>query len=217
MSDRHEVYEARTPEDVAQRLRSLGALGGTVAIDGKDGVGKSWLASWLASARGGALGGTVIALDDFVEPNRGGYVPYLRRTKLKRALEEAAAPRIVEGICVLDALEQVCHRPDALIYVKLYVKLVDDIWYWPDECKRICDPSEPIDDLIAEEKARNAEVDRLFPEQAGRPPSKKTKKKTTPGLDPLREEVIRYHAAYRPLHRAHIVWLNCPPSEGAAP
>lgn len=190
------MHQTRRPEEVAHLLRSwyAGALAGTIAIDGNDGVGKTTLALALQTA----IGGTVVSIDEFVVENRGGYVPYLRSSEIKAALDQGMRPAIVEGVCVLAALECVSHQPDVLIYVER----VDGDGYWHDE--DTCDPSEPVDGLITRLAQEVAAIDWFDVEQAGEPPPKEN----NPGLTPLREEVIRYHARYRPSRRADIVFLR---------
>lgn len=179
-----------------QLLRSSYASGlaRIIAVDGNDGVGKTTLALALQKA----VGGTVVPLDEFVMENHGGYVPCLRTSEFQVALDQAVRPAIVEGVCVLAALERVSHQPDVLIYVKR----VDGDGYWHDE--ETCDLSEPVDELISRLAQEVAAIDRFDAEQSGESPPEED----TPGLTPLREEIIRYHAHYRPSRRADIVFLR---------
>ena len=190
------MNETRSPDNLAELLRKsyAHALSGTIAIDGRDGVGKTPLAVALQAA----VGGTVISLDDFVLEERGGYVSNLKRADLKSALERSSPPRIVEGVCVLAALESVSHRHDVLIYVKR----LRSFGYWYDE--GICDPTDPIDELIARLAKEVADVDRFDAEQSGEALPQDEK----PALTPLLEEIIRYHARYRPSRRAEIVFMK---------
>jgi hypothetical protein len=86
-----------------------------IAIDGPDGVGKSSLASWLAWQ----LGMPTVHLDLYL----------IRNSKpLQWRIDEVARiidcrigrdrPVIVEGILVLDVLDQINRRPDFLAYVR---------------------------------------------------------------------------------------------------
>jgi hypothetical protein len=85
-----------------------------IAIDGADGIGKSSLASWL----GWQLGAPTIHLDLYVVR---GSNPLRWRSDLLclvyARLVVHAAPLIVEGILVLDALAQIGRKPDFLVYV----------------------------------------------------------------------------------------------------
>jgi hypothetical protein len=85
-----------------------------IAIDGSDGVGKSSLASWLAWQ----LGAPAIHLDLYVIRDSR---PLRWRGELlcliHARLVVHAAPLIVEGILVLDALAQIGRKPDFLVYV----------------------------------------------------------------------------------------------------
>ncbi|MBI4588728.1 MAG: hypothetical protein HY725_07800 [Candidatus Rokubacteria bacterium] len=188
--------ETRSPDEIPELLRAsyAHALSGTIAIDGTDGAGKTTLAVALQAA----VGGTVVSLDGFVPENRGGYVPYLRTAELKAALETSSQPCIVEGICVLAALARVSHKPDVLIYVKRLASY----GYWHDEVT--CDPTEPVDELVSRLAEEVALLARFDAERSGEPLPEGEK----PGLTPLREEVIRYHALYRPSRRADIIFLR---------
>jgi len=189
----HEASTAEGLADVIQRFFSH-ALAGTVAIDGSDGVGKTTLATDLQAI----IGGTVVSLDDFVVENQGGYVPYLKTKELSGELANGRRPLIVEGICVLAALERVVVQSNVLVYVKR----VDEEGYWYDE--ETCDPSEPVDELIARLAQEVAALDRFHREQSGEPPLEED----APKLTPLREEIIRYHATYRPSSRAAIIFMR---------
>ena len=86
-----------------------------IAVDGVDGVGKSSLASWL----GWQLGMPTVHLDFYV----------IRESSPLRWMTDELArmigtrldigrPVIVEGIRILDALDQIKRSPDFLIYVR---------------------------------------------------------------------------------------------------
>ena len=190
------MHETRSPDELAELLRKSYAhtLSGTIAIDGRDGVGKTTLAVALQAA----VGGTVISLDDFVLENCGGYVPHLKIAELKAALERSRRPCIVDGVCILAALERVSHRHDVLIYVKR----LQSYGYWHDEAR--CDPTEPVDELIGHLAEEVAAVARFDAEQSGETVPEEEK----PALTPLHEEIIRYHARYRPSRRAEIIFMR---------
>ncbi|MGH7792806.1 MAG: hypothetical protein ACREOB_10890 [Thermodesulfobacteriota bacterium] len=189
------MHETNSTDEIAELLyTSYGhALSGTIAIDGRDGVGKTTVAGALQKA----IGGTVISLDDFVPNNCGGYVPYLKTVELRAALETSSRPHIVEGVCVLAALQRVSYEPNVLIYIKRLA----NYGYWHDE--NTCDPTEPVEELIARLNAEIASFARLDAELSGEPLLEGEK----PRLTPLREEIIRYHALYRPSRRATIIFL----------
>jgi hypothetical protein len=137
------VIETHTPEEVAAGLRDShkDALSGIIAIDGKNGAGKSCLAKKLQ----GLIGGGIVSLDQFVEPNQhGGFVGFLDQTAITTAIERCATPKIIEGVCVLEVLDAIGHNPDILIYVK-------EIYFgylWKDEDMLDRDPEEPLEELI---------------------------------------------------------------------
>ena len=83
-----------------------------IAIDGVDGVGKSSLASWLAFQ----LAMPTVHLDLFYD--RPGSIQW-RTEDLKRAVDRRGKrPLIVEGVLVLDALEQIGRKADFIAFVK---------------------------------------------------------------------------------------------------
>lgn len=192
----HRMHETRSRDGTVEVLRRFygDALSGLIAIDGTDGVGKTPLALGLQEV----LGGTVISLDDFVLERAGGYVPFLRVAELRSAIHSCRRPCIVEGVCALAALGRVSQGPDVLIYVKRLGS--DDYWHQKDTC----DPNEPVDELIDRLATEVAMLARFDPEEPGDAISKEGK----PSLTPLREEVIRYHARYRPSRRADITFVS---------
>jgi hypothetical protein len=97
------VSEALTPN----RLPVL------IAIDGADGCGKSSLASWLAWQ----LGMPAVQLDLYLTSLHP--ITWLE-TELARVLThrlDNGRPIIVDGVCILDALNNIGRKADFLIFV----------------------------------------------------------------------------------------------------
>jgi uridine kinase len=85
-----------------------------IAIDGADGIGKSSLASWLAWQ----LGMPTVHLDLFLTSLHP--IQWLT-ADLKRAVDrrlDLKRPVIVEGVMVLDALDQIGRKADFVVYVE---------------------------------------------------------------------------------------------------
>jgi uridine kinase len=85
-----------------------------IAIDGADGCGKSSLASWLAWQ----LGMPTVHLDLFMTATAPAE---WRKDDLGRAIShrlDRERPVIVEGILVLDAIEQVRRTQGFLVFVR---------------------------------------------------------------------------------------------------
>ncbi len=101
-------------------------------------------------------------------------------------LQATSGAFIVEGICVLQILDRLGIRPDAFVYVKRVAH-----GYWLDEDH--FDPQLPIEDHLAGVRESIRPVAEMLGES---------------GEQGLAEEVIRYHAEYRPHERATIVFLR---------
>ena len=85
-----------------------------IAIDGRDGSGKSRLARLLAFN----LDMPMIETDLFIQPRQG--IPIYRYIELKNAIEarlQLDRPVIIEGILVLEMLNQIALKHDYLVYV----------------------------------------------------------------------------------------------------
>jgi hypothetical protein len=191
------MHETRSPTEIASLLKSSypQALLGIIGVDGTDGVGKTTLANVLREV----VGGSVVCLDEFVVNNRGRYIPHLRHRDLKTTLADRDRPVIIEGVCLLAALDAVSVEADVLIYIKR----VASYGYWYDE--ETCDPEEQEEELIR----RLSEEAEAFAKLEVPPAGDLDPVETTAGsLTPLREEIIRYHFKYRPSWRAQIVFLR---------
>ena len=173
------MQQCHTASEVAAALLELGVR--RVAIDGTDGCGKSTLAEEL----GPLLGAQVIHLDYFVAKGLGAYIRNLDYSRLATHVASSELT-IVEGICVLEALERVSLAADALVYVKHMSH-----GYWSDEEELHTDL--PVEEHLAQVKA-NLQPWAEVPGDSGEL-----------GVG---EEVIRYHVAYKPHEKADIAYLR---------
>jgi uridine kinase len=112
-------------------------------IDGTDGSGKSTLAKHLSSQ----LGFAHINLDDHLEKNRGQFVKYIKYDQVKGEIDKAKQPIVIEGVCLLAAIENLTDPLGILIYVKR----VSDYGMWYD--KEDCEVNEDIDEFIIRKKS----------------------------------------------------------------
>lgn len=173
------MREVNSTTEAAELLRAASAK--VVAVDGAQGSGKSRLAGDL----GKLLGMSVVHLDDFVQRGQGAYVAHLDLEVVANAVSSDEAC-IVEGICVLQVLERIEVSPNAFVYVKRMGK-----GYWLDEDDLASD--EPLEEHLARLREEIAPIAARIGES---------------GELGLSEEVIRYHAAYRPHERATVVFLR---------
>jgi hypothetical protein len=168
------VLHATTPQRLAEILRSRSLPPrAVIGIDGAPASGKSTVARQI----GPVLNATVIELDLLLNRHEGQYVNSLRLNDLRDSLAAATGPVVVEGICLLQALDAVDVASDELVYVKSMSN-----WGWDheEECDVVGDPESRIADLAKRYSSLPA------------------------GL----EEVIRYHAKYRPQDRATVEYWN---------
>ena len=171
------MIEAATPDAVIDALRDANAQ--RIGIDGIDGCGKTTLGKAVAAE----LRCRLFSLDDYLEKDKGRFVDFLdfRRLHTEASPEEAY---VVEGVCLLQALQRADLVVDTLVYVKRR-----HLGIWSDE--RELDLNEPLEEFLQGERKLTAMV---APE---------------PVLDlGLAEEVIRYHYAVRPHNRAQVVYFR---------
>jgi hypothetical protein len=116
----------------------------TFAIDGVPTAGKSALRAQLATA----CDGSEVELDRYLVPKQDKYVDALKIPDLMTALDAAARPTFISGVCVLRVLEVLGRKAEVHIYVKRMAK-----WGWPDadevtEHARYSDPLSPLGEEV---------------------------------------------------------------------
>lgn len=149
-----------------------------IGIDGIDGAGKSTLAREISKA----LGLPCISLDSFVEKDMKGYVEHIDYLKLKATLEKFEG-YVVEGVCLRQVLRRIQLAPAVNIYIKRVQHGV-----WSDEAN--LDISEPVDVVLARERELASLFSISLVSNLG-----------------LAEEVIRYHAEFRPHNHADVTYV----------
>jgi hypothetical protein len=147
----------------------------TIAIDGVDGSGKTYLANQL----GIKLGIPVLNTDDNLTRDRGNYVKNLNIKDILKSIKSKES-FIIHGVCLLEILSILNISSDCFIYVKRIN--IHGEWVDEEECYIMNSP---------EEKIRMIEnyLKTLFP---------------TAKLTEFRKEVIRYHSNYKPYTKAII-------------
>jgi hypothetical protein len=163
-----------------------------VGIDGVDGAGKSHLSLTVASE----LNAPVIELDKYVEKHRGGYVAFIDYPTIKSKIAESPS-FVIEGVCLVDVTTRLCVQLDCLIYVKR----MSSRGLWADEDE--CEFPLGVEGAIRRLK-RNTDLMLAFE-------ARQTNKQYAPGAEDepgLREEILRYHAMYRPHMIADITFCR---------
>jgi hypothetical protein len=151
-----------------------------IAVDGAHGSGKSTLAKALARE----LSAEVIEADQFLTPHQGSYLHHLDYEAISNAVKPAT-PCILEGICLRQVAAAAGLVPEVHIYVKRTAR-----WGWADESELSFEGS--VESHLQRLKANVAPfVDAGTPVELG-----------------LWEEVIRYHATYRPHENCDFVYLR---------
>jgi hypothetical protein len=173
------MTETADPGAVVDALRAMDAR--RIGIDGSNGSGKSTLARYVAEQ----LRHRLFSLDDYLERNRGGFLEFIDYPRLQAEVSTESV-YVIEGVCLLTALERAELATDALVYVKRR-----HLGLWADEDE--LEVSEPLEEFLANERKLTAMVSRE-PEEAAE-------------LG-LAEEVIRYHYLTRPHHKADVVYFR---------
>lgn len=162
-----------------------------VGIDGMEGVGKTTLAKKLEKA----LRARVVSLDDYVKKKRGAYVPFLKVNEIRGAIHAARSNVIVDGVC----LRAAAARCGFIVDVYVYVRRIGKSGLWYDE--NVALTLEPVD-LLKERDRGLRELSDTWAVES-RSPLEPAAADAGPGLA---EELIDYHAQYKPVERANFVF-----------
>jgi hypothetical protein len=150
-----------------------------IGIDGMLGAGKTCLVGKLYPL----LGAKVISLDDYVDKQRGTYVPHIRCQEVRTTVEAAISPILIEGTC----LRAVSERCGITIHIHVYVRRLSAnslIWHEDD----ICLGETPVDELKQKERELRALTG------------------CEDVVDEQREELIDYHALWKPVQHADVIF-----------
>src|SRR5436190_15075070 len=103
------MIEVSTPDAVVEALRTANAH--RIGVDGTDGSGKTTLARVVAAK----LRRRLFSLDDYLEKDKGGFLEFIDYLRLRSDVcaEEAF---VLEGVCLLHALQRAELVIDALVY-----------------------------------------------------------------------------------------------------
>ena len=166
-------------------------------INQKGGCGKTTMTDSLAPK----LDAAVIHLDDFVEKNEHGfYLDFIDCGKLAKELEAASSQDrcvIIEGVCVLRALQRIGVETDYHVYIK-HIKELGAGYYWWDK-DHLYGNARTYEEKIDQDAARSkrwSELEAMNGEDAD----------DEPVIDGLRRDIIRYHFDFRPDENADEVF-----------
>jgi ABC-type dipeptide/oligopeptide/nickel transport system ATPase component len=181
------------PEELARHLlaKNLGKSTFLIGIDGKDGIGKSTLAQELSRL----INAKLISLDDYLIRNQDKYVDSLKIDEIIDAIKSTTDIIIIEGVCLLAAIDRIGARLNDLVYVK---RTSHGIWVDEDTCGS----AKTADEVIADEERMLS----MFLKGDSSLEEKDLTTNTDMKLSALREEIIRYHAKYKPSERASVLF-----------
>jgi hypothetical protein len=143
------VHVVTTIDQIASHARAaLVSSSCLVGIDGFDGTGKTTLAFQLARQ----LAGIRVGLDSYIdkETPADDYVGLIRSEHLKRDifnLVNLFPFVVVDGVCLLNALESVGVSPNRLVYVKKFSP--QGLWHDGFHLENYI-AGEPVDSWLAE-------------------------------------------------------------------
>lgn len=146
-----------------------------IGVDGTNGTRKTTVAGALAME----LDLPLISLDNYLQKNRGGFIEHLQYDELSNEIKEHRT-FIVEGVCLLQALEKVDTHPDILLYLKRY-----HLGLWADE-RELCVSPEQVEEFLKGEHELAARLSRTTTEEG----------------PCLLDDIVRYHSQYRPEEHA---------------
>lgn len=164
--------------------------GEIISIDGKDGIGKTYLADRLAQA----LGAGHIEIDNFLERNRGGYVEFIRYANLASCLDEhllAGSAVVVDGLCMELIWAHLERTPTRRVYIK---RMGLPGPYWKDEDDYV---SRAVEEVIEEWRRLARFYNELW---ADLPVF------GTGGGHPVEIEILRYHHDQNPHEIADVIY-----------
>ena len=162
-----------------------------IAIDGKDGVGKSTLAKKIAIN----LNGSYLELDQFIEKNKGHYVSAIKKDDLLNEIRNNSnkKPVLIEGICAQEVLKSLNMKADVLIYVKQ----IDEFGDWFDEY--LFESLQSPEEVFQKDEEHFKQFRKLMPRIAG-----------SGEIDEYKEaifhEIVRYHYKYKPHNTANHIF-----------
>tara|TARA_Y100001938_G_scaffold135436_1_gene197110 strand:- start:1796 stop:2374 length:579 start_codon:yes stop_codon:yes gene_type:complete len=181
------------PKELARQImaKNISKSAWLIGIDGIDGIGKSTLAKEISLL----INAKLISLDDFLARNQDIYVDSLRVNEIFDAITSTVGITIIEGVCLLAAIDRTNVKLNELVYVK---RIRHGIWV--DE--ETYGSTKTADEVVADEERKLA----VFLEWEASQKGKDSPTNNDRKLSAFREEIIRYHAKYKPSERASVIF-----------
>lgn len=162
-----------------------------IGVDGKDGSGKSTTAYEIAKT----TGASVVSRDDFIDKGKGTFVDHLRYEEIGAAILNSNGLCIVEGVCLLDAIDRLGVTLDIHVYIKRMSKY--GLWQDADECSFYGDVSDAIQHFENRQTDIRNAMDKCRDSNA-----------IQWKMPEFTRELIRYHARRKPHEVADYVYLR---------
>jgi len=175
--------------DIVEEVKRKNAQ--CIVVDGADGSGKSTLAHEITVK----LSLSHINLDDYLEKNRGFFVDYIKYGLLKKTIEDASNPIILEGVCALAIAKKLQVNCD----LHIYIKRMSHYGFWNDS--DLYDVDDDVEAFIAKKNTEH----RKFCEIMAQTEGEKFDPEDT-NIPKLTEELIRYHYEFKPHKIADIIY-----------
>ncbi|MEW6328322.1 MAG: hypothetical protein AB1487_12160 [Thermodesulfobacteriota bacterium] len=191
------MLEFMTSSELIRELENRIAyqIATVIGIDGVDGSGKTDLAKKI----GDVLRIPVFSIDDFLNKQRGSYLDHLRYSDLASEIRKVSGAIIIEGVFLLRIAKQINLEISKLVYVKRKSK---SGFYYDED---IFNAEEPVDNYI---KRLNQELNQIPDVSFDINDSSNSEDTGTKGLDLFTEQMIRYHAEFKPARIADYVYYR---------
>jgi uridine kinase len=152
-----------------------------ISVDGWTGAGKSCF------LKNFEIESNKLSMDDYFEKNQGVYLDVIRYDELKKIISEFEGLIIIEGICILEVLDNIGIKPDLKIYVKRLG--AGETWFEEEYVNK-----KTAEDVFQEDD-KNLEFDIITGEKRV---ISDVEKEMTEKREGVFYDLVRYHYEYKP-------------------